>query len=129
MTDNAAEIAKIEHELEILRSRYAIFAYWARVVKWFCIAAAVIIPALLALAATPHPVMALFMTFFIVFVVLVFWLASPGTGRFRWIDLVSPGPRVAWGGFAKMPASEAMAIESMITQREARLADLRSAGG
>ena len=121
MTDNAAEIAKIEHELEILRSRYAIFAYWAKVVKWVCIGAAVVIPTLLILAAvTKDPIMALLIAFAVGLPVLVTCLFA-AFSRFRWIDLVSPAP---WGGL--WYKSEAMAIEAMIAEREARLAQLRS---
>ena len=126
MDRGTGEIAKIEHELEILRPRYAIFAYWAVVVKWFCTIAAVVVLALLALLATREPVMALFMTFVAVFVVLMVWLSHPHVGRFRWIDLVSPAPRLAWGSWVRRPASEAMSIETMVAERETRLAQLRS---
>jgi hypothetical protein len=43
MSPAAAEIAKIEHELDILRSRYAIFQRWAKIMKWFFIGLAVTI--------------------------------------------------------------------------------------
>lgn len=126
MAGSTGEIARIEHELEILRSRYAIFSYWAVVVKWFCIGSAMVILALLALLATHQPIMALFLTFLVVFLVVTVWLSNPNVGRFRRIDLVSPGPRWDWGGWAKRPASEAMVIEGMIAERDARLAQLRS---
>jgi hypothetical protein len=33
--ETETEVATIEHELEILRSSYAILAYWARVLRGF----------------------------------------------------------------------------------------------
>ncbi len=119
---NAAEIAKIEHELEILRSRYAIFSYWAVVVKWFCIVAAVIIVALLVLmAVTRDPVMALLLTFVVVLFPLAFCLSLKDL---RWIDVISPGP--PWGRGSLGRQSEARIVEEMVAEREARLKQLRS---
>ena len=130
MTTNAAEIAKIEHELDILRSRYAIFAYWATVVKWVFMAAAVIVVALiLILGVFRDPLLAGFMAFVIAAIVGTIYLGM--RGKLRWIDVVSPAPwprGFGWGGasiFERGPRSEAVVVEDMIADREARLAELR----
>lgn len=124
MDGGTREIASIEHELEILRSRYAIFSFWAVVTKWFCIAAAATTVALLVLMATTRDsMMALFVTFFLVINFLLVYL-STDFKDFRWIDLISPGPLWASGEMGRM--SEARVIETMVAEREARLTQLRS---
>ena len=92
MADNAAEIAKIEHELEILRSRYAIFERWAKVAKWFVIGVAVIVSATIIGYGLIHDLLvAMLMTLVVVVIAAAFYL----TGDYRalrWIDVVSPPP-------------------------------------
>jgi hypothetical protein len=127
MNRAADETAKIEHELEILRSRYAIMVRWAMITKWYAIAAAVFATCLALTYAPFHDPLAVFMVAAIV-MVFVAGLYLVRDRNYRWIDAVSPPP--GWPhapGFGpwRGPRSEAMAIETMIAEREARLADIR----
>jgi hypothetical protein len=132
MSPAADEIAKIEHELDILRSRYAIFQRWAKITKWFFIGLAVTI----SLAFVGYGVLhdALVAVIVSVIVVLIgggFYLTRNDTEP-RWIDMVSPPPGWPrwhdgpWGRIFNIgPKSEAAAIETMIAEREARLAEIK----
>jgi hypothetical protein len=128
MTDNAAEIAKIEHELEILRTRYATFERWAKVVKSFVIGiAAIVSVTTIGYGVIYDPLVAALVILVVAVIAGAFYL----TGDYRairWIDVVSPPPgwprEIGWFPH-RGPASEAIAIESMIAIREARLAELR----
>jgi hypothetical protein len=141
MTGAETEIQRIEHELQILRARYALFAKCARVMKVFC---AVVIPltgvllVVLILRAFPEDVTAalFFIGMYIVVAAIITWLclsmSPPGGGPRHWldasrmIDIVSPQPPVV-GYRRTWPFSEAQAIERMITGREQRLAEIREA--
>jgi hypothetical protein len=125
------EVARIEHELDILRSRYAIFQRWARITKWYCIGIAVTVPAALIWYAMRYvvafdPFIAGFMIIATLLVCAGLYLARDR--NWRWIDAVSPPPgwpRAPGFGPWKGPQSEAIAIEAMIAEREARLAALK----
>jgi hypothetical protein len=141
MTGAETEIQRIEHELQILRARYALFAKCARVMKVFC---AVVIPltgvllVVLILRAFPEDVIAAFffigMYIFVAAIITWLWLSMspPEGGPRHWldpprmIDLVSP-QRMVWEFRRTWPFSEAQAIERMITVREQQLAEIREA--
>jgi hypothetical protein len=127
MSPAADEIAKIERELDILRWRYAIFQRWAKITKWLFIGVAVTIS--LALAGYGVLYDALVAVIVSVIVVVIgggFYLTRNDTEP-RWIDVVSPLPGWPWGRLFNIgPKSEATAIETMIAEREARLAAIRS---
>jgi hypothetical protein len=128
MTDNAAEIAKIEHELEILRTRYATFERWAKVAKWFVIGVAVIVSATIIGYGLIHDLLVAVLMIFVIVVIAAAFYLTGDYRNLRWIDGIShpPGwPReIGWFPY-RGPASEAIAIESMIAGREARLAELK----
>ena len=117
----ADEIAKIEHELDILRSRYVIFQRWARIMKWFSITLAVVVTAaIVSYGIVRDPLVAVVMTVVVVVIAGGAYL-MPGSA-YRWIDLASPSPGWRCGG----PKSEAVAVEAMIADREKRLAELKA---
>jgi len=147
MTGTGTEIQRIEHELRILRARYALFAKCARIMKVFC---AVVIPltgvllVVLILRAFPEDVTAalFFIGIYTSTAAIIAWLClsrSPPEGgprhwldAWRMIDHISPQPYPSGGFFPFYrrntgPFSEAQEIERMITVREQRLAEIREA--
>jgi hypothetical protein len=125
MNRAADETAKIEHELEILRSRYAIFRRWARITKWYVIVVAVIVTCFAVAYAPFHDPLAVVVVAAMV-ILYVGGLYLARNRDYRWIDAVSPPPGWPHGNmFGIGPKSEAAAIETMIADREARLADIR----
>jgi hypothetical protein len=118
MTPASDEIAKIEHELEILRSRYSIFERWAKITRWYVIGAAVIASsALVGYAFFHDPLVGAFAAVIVMIIGGLLCLARDND--IRWIDVVSWWP---WGRIYNIgPKSEAVAIETMIAEREARL--------
>jgi hypothetical protein len=128
MNRAADETAKIEHELDILRSRYAIFVRWARITKWYAMAAAVFATCLALTYAPLHDPLAVFVVAAMV-IVFVAGLYLVRDRNWRWIDAVSPAP-----GWPHAPGfwprrgveSEAIAIEAMIAEREKRLAEIKA---
>ena len=139
--DSEAETARLRHELDILRSRLAIYERWGRVVRVVFMVWAPLTGALLVFALIKLVLYDAFMGgFFIALTVVVgaiFWLsrdqagAHHRAGRSFWTDLVAPPP---WPrSFApgilpffdwKRRASDAELIERQIAEREQRLADL-----
>ena len=123
------EIARIEHELDILRSRYAIFQRWARITKWYVIGLAVIVPSfVVTYAPFDDPLAVVIVAGIVVVIGAGLYLARDR--NWRWIDAVSPPPGWPHGnGFGigpwSGPKSEAVAIETMIADREARLAEIK----
>jgi hypothetical protein len=143
MTGAETEIQRIEHELQILRARYALFAKCARIMKVFC---AVVIPltgvliVVLILRAFPEDVTAalFFIGIYISTAAIITWLclsrSPPEGGPRHWldarrmIDLISPQRPLPWyNWYSTGPFSEAQEIERMITVREQRLAEIRGA--
>jgi hypothetical protein len=117
MNRAADETAKIEHELDILRSRYAIFQRSARIMKWYIIALAVIAASAgVGYSLAYDPLVAAIIVVVVAVVGVAFYLTRGQAPRL--IDFTSPGP-----DYARI--SEAAAIETMIAEREARLADIR----
>jgi hypothetical protein len=122
------EVARIEHELDILRSRYAIFQRWARVTKWFFIVVAAIVPPIIAIFVSDGVVRDPLAAAVVAAIVLVIGggLYLTRNRNYRWIDVVSIPPGWPWGRVFNIgPKSEAAAIETMIAEREARLVDVR----
>ena len=119
MSPAADEIAKIEHELDILRSRYAIFQRWARIMKWFFISLAVAVTAaIVSYGIVRDPLVAIVMTVVAVVIAGGAYVTRGDRNR-RWIDVASPGPDYG-------RQSEATAIETMIADREKRLAEIKA---
>ena len=137
MTGTETEVQRIEHELQILRARYALFEKCTRIMKAFC---AVVIPlsavllVVLILRAFPEDVtVALFFIgmLSLVAAIIIIWIRlgwpPPEGGPRHWldawrmIDFVSPKP---WYTRNTWPSSEAQEIERMITEREQRLAEI-----
>jgi hypothetical protein len=117
----ADEITKIEHELDILRSRYAIFQRWARITKWFFIGVATIISCVgVGYGIVYDSLVAAIVSVVVVVLGGAVYLTR-GDRDYRWIDMISPGP-----GPLGTRTSEAAAIERMITEREARLVEIRT---
>jgi uncharacterized membrane protein len=116
--DRAAdETAKIEHELEILRSRYGIMVRWARIMKWYVIGLAVVLTSVgVGYGLVYDPLVAAIIAVVVTVLGVAFYLTRDR--NWRWIDCASPRAE-----YAKI--SEAAAIETMIAEREARLADIR----
>lgn len=131
------EVARIEHELGILRERHARFVYWSGVVRVWVIFFGIFL-AVVGLASSAYVCMQAFTYDFTIgvfaagmsaVVLALAWLSwraikvSP-TG---WIDLVSQQRGPSWGGGLSggRYVSEAEAIEDMITNREARLTVLQ----
>lgn len=111
--------ARIEHELEILRTRYALMEKWARITQWFFVIACGVlaIVAIVAFMMGDPEIggVCLLAVCGTAFFVLWFWNGG-------WIDMISATPTElrTWG-----TPSEARAIETMIAEREGRLQDLR----
>ena len=146
MTGAETEIQRIEHELQILRARYALFEKCARIMKAFC---AVVIPlsavllVVLILRAFPEDVtIALFFIGMLTsgcchhyYWIRLSWPPPEGGPRhwldaWRMIDYISPQPYPSgyffpWYRRNTGPFSEAQEIERMITVREQRLAEIR----
>jgi hypothetical protein len=118
------EIASIERELEILRSRYSLMQRWAAVTKHAALAAGVLIFIFLVTAIVWAIMIgnsrALAVGVPLLLVLLLFVVGL--WGRVRWIDVIAWGPRF-------VRENEAHAIERMICEREARLKRLREGAG
>jgi hypothetical protein len=120
MSDVNDEVAQIEHELGVLRSRYALMERSARITKVAFIVFLVIMAALAIFAIAEWNVPAIFMSLIILVAAALQVLLFPNT---RWIDIVTPEPFAA-RTFARR-TSEAEIVESQIAKRELRLADIK----
>jgi hypothetical protein len=116
MSPAADEIARIEHELEILRSRYAVFGRGAEWVRRTLIVAGFIVACLILWRVLHGD---FFGTAMIVVVCATGLLIVVSSRKDRLIDIVSP-IRVRPSSL-----SEAQEIEEMIALREKRLAELK----
>ena len=112
------ERLRIEHDLAILRSRYALMQKWAIITKWFVIACCPVLAAIVVYALiAAEPLEAALVVFLVSILVTIMIVLR----HVRWIDAISGPPR----GFSASPGiSEARAIESMIAEREQRLREL-----
>jgi cytochrome bd-type quinol oxidase subunit 2 len=136
--DRNAEIARIRHELDILRARYATYERWGRVLRiffmiwtplFFALAAALIVKAFMA-----DPFMGGFFAVLAVVACLLLWLTrGPNSSlpflRGRWVDAASSmGAGISlYPGVASVRLtrrSDAREIEDQIAERERRLAEL-----
>ena len=112
------ERLKIEHDLAILRSRYALMQKWAVITKWFFIGCCPVLAAIVVYALIAGDTVSAALTVFLVLILAMAVIALP---PIRWIDAISGSPH----GFAgTLAVSEARAIESMIAEREQRLREL-----
>ena len=145
--DRETEIAQIRHELEILRSRHALYEKWGRILRiffmiWVPLFAVAVLALLVKLFLNDAAigVLGLLMGVIVSAIAALLWLArnrNPPAGRRRsgWIDLASPLTRpfgLYPGVFAPHPyinrnvgpRSDAELIEQQIAEREQRLAEL-----
>jgi hypothetical protein len=117
MASSADEIAKIEHELAILRERYALYQRGAEWVRRTLIAAGIVIAGLILWRIILGDV---FGAILIVIICVIMLLGGIRYRRRRLIDIVSEIRVMPHG------RSEAREIEEMIAQREKRLAELKA---
>jgi hypothetical protein len=139
--DSDAEIERLRHELDILRTRLALYERWGRVVRvvfliWAPLVGALVVLGLVKLVRY-DPYMGGFFVALTLIIGAIFWLsrdpaaAHRRAGRSFWTDVVAPPP---WPhGFAPgIPpfygwgrrSSDAELIERQIAEREQRLAEL-----
>ncbi len=127
----AQEIARIEQELEILRSNYASLGYWGGVMRKFCLVAlpisVVLVIAIVVWIYVRTDIVYFAFFFGIISVVGILAWISGGPNRpsqpFRWIDIATP-----LNPFERLkpnPRSEAEIVEEHIAVREKRLAELK----
>jgi hypothetical protein len=133
--DRETEIEQIRHELEILRTRHALYEKWGRVLRLFFAIIAPITAIVVAIAGIAFrgadPAIAIFVTVPVIVVCAIIYLIfSPRDPRRGWIDLASPPRPFAYPPrtigaflFAARP-SDALIIEEQIAAREHRLAEL-----
>jgi hypothetical protein len=119
MNDVSGEVAQIEHELDILRSRYTLMERSARVTKVAFVAFVTIMAVLAIYGMVLGQAAAIFMSIGVLVIVALLALTTPGV---RWIDIVTPEPFAPWT-FSRR-RSEAQIVESQIAEREQRLAEI-----
>ena len=136
--DRNAEIARIRHELDILRARYATYERWGRVLRIFFMIWTplflVLVAALIVKAFLADPFMGGFFAALAVVACLLLWLTRDRNSslpllRGRWVDAASSmGAGISlYPGVASLRLtrrSDAREIEDQITKRERRLAEL-----
>jgi hypothetical protein len=132
--EREAEITQIEHDLEILRARYAGYQGTARILKSIAIGLGLIIAiGALVLAIKIFAFDVLYGVFYTV-VLLIFVPALVWAIRYagiRWIDLAAPRLRGIYDpdffksdGVRQPTRSEAEVTEQQITDYERRLSEL-----
>jgi hypothetical protein len=137
--DRDAEIDQINRELEILRTRYALYDRMGRVLKvYFAVITPLIAGALLALAikfVLVDALSGLFLTGVLLILGLVIFLLVRNSDL-RWIDVASQIPRTTNPYFYSPAASnlrffllgrlpsDAQIIEQQIADRDQRLSEL-----
>jgi hypothetical protein len=133
--ENAEEIAQIERELAILRTRYALYGRCARILRGFFL---YLMPAVaLACALRLFLFDALYAAFFVgmVFVFAALIVLSLKSSGIRWIDLASQyfgkwglrdmnNPYFFYPDRHPRPRSDAQFLEMQIADREKRLSEL-----
>jgi hypothetical protein len=117
MADNAAEIAKIEHEIDILRARYALFERGAEWLRRTLVAAGIILAGLILWRIILGD---FFGAVLVVIICVSTWLGVLRYRKKRLIDLVSATRFPQFFG-----PSEAREIQTMIAMREKRLAEIK----
>jgi hypothetical protein len=142
--DREAEIAQLRHELDILRSRLALYERWGRIVRifimiWTPLFATVIIFGLVKVFQF-DVLMGGFFVALAAVIGLAAWLIRgwgrprPSKGRSWWTDIVAPpmGPRsfaagipaFTFYGLGRRRRNDAEIIEDQIAEREHRLKEL-----
>jgi hypothetical protein len=136
--DRDAEIARIRHELDVLRTRYSTYERWGRVLRIFFMIWTplflVVVAALIIKAFLADPFMGGFFAALAVVACLVLWLTRAPQSPFpllrgRWVDAasslgmgISLYPGVV--SFGLTQRSDAQEIEQQIAEREQRLVEL-----
>jgi hypothetical protein len=136
--ENNPEIDRIERELALLRDRYALYGWWARILRGFFIYLMPVVALACALAAFLFdPLYGLFFVAMVLVVVAIGAL-SMGSYGIRWIDVASqygfPGrdfgifnPYFFYPDARPRPRSDAEFLEMEIADRERRLSELGKA--
>jgi len=124
--NSAEEIAHIEREIEILRDRLARFIYWGGVLRTVVPICGYVAAGLLCFGSltwlNSRPVLSGVGLIAALTTAVLVWLSYRGWTLRDWVDMASPQRVWGWNG---RHASEAAAIEEMISDRVARLAVLR----
>jgi hypothetical protein len=116
------EVAQLQHELAMLRERYAIIERNGRRVRVFCLLTPIPLAFVVVYALWKDFLAAAFALAFIALVaILLRLLRTERTETFRWIDFGTPSPSIS--EFAPGP-SEARKVEAAIAQREARVREI-----
>jgi hypothetical protein len=116
------EVARLQHELAMLRERYAIIERNGRRIRVFCLLTPIPLAFIAVYALWKDLVAAVFALAFIALIaILLRLLRTEKTETFRWIDFGTPSSSSS--EFAREP-SEARKVEAAIAQREARLREL-----
>jgi hypothetical protein len=125
-----SEISQLEHELEILRSRYALMERSRHALKFFV---AIVIAGLVIYALVMDVVVGLFIAGMSAAVAVLAWIgrdtekpAATVRRPLRWIDKVSL-PSFDHGFHFGQQLSDWQIIEEMIVLREKRLTELKQA--
>ena len=126
-TDRDAEVGQIKRELEILRTRYALYRRMGRILNCFFVG---VIPLLaigaLALAIKMSLIDMLRGVYFVgtllIFGSGIVWLMS--SSDVRWIDIASQTRRPYFSFIFRRSASDAELLEQQIADRERRLSEL-----
>jgi hypothetical protein len=130
-----SEISQLEHELEILRSRYALMERGRRALKIFFVVMlpplAIVIAGVAVYALVTDIVVGLYIVGITVAAAVLVWIGrdtkepSAAVKRpLRWIDKVSL-PGFSDGFHFHQQLSDAQVIEEMIALREKRLGELK----
>ena len=117
MSNGNGEVAKIEHELAILRDRYALYQRGAEWVRRTLIVASIVIAGLILWRIILGD---FFGTILVVIICVSTLLAGIRYRKRRLIDIVSEAR------FPHRGRSEAREIEEMIALREKRLAEIKN---
>jgi hypothetical protein len=125
----AHEVAKIEHELELLRESYATMVYWARVLKVFIWSLTIPLACVIAYAMYTDVLAGIVFMMASLAVIALIWISRDIDTQYRWIDFATPRNLGWFGPWPRRgdPISEAQAVEFLITEREQRLAELKRA--
>jgi hypothetical protein len=116
------EAARLQHELAMLRERYAIIERNGRRIKVFCLLTPIPLISVAVYALWKDFVAAaFFLAFIAIIAILLRLLRTEKAEPFRWIDFGTPSPSMS--EFAPGP-SEARKVEAVIAEREARLREL-----
>jgi hypothetical protein len=121
MSDRTAEIAKIEHELAILRERYALYQRGVQWVRYALIGAATVLAGLIIWRLVLGD---FFGAILVGVFCIIFALVLHDYRRRRLIDIISEA--YVYTLPSRRSSSEAREIEEMVAKCERRLAELKA---